>query len=184
MSNQLLSQQGASPEGQGASAKERIECGGSDPAVGAWVRLLRGHAAMRRSVATKLQADHGLTVNEYEALLLLEEADGGRLRGIDLAEGLQLTPSGVTRLLDGLRKLGLVEKAACPEDARVTYAVLVEAGREKLRAAGCSHVATVKALFEERYTPEELQTLTELLERLPGAGGPGSCLGDACPGQE
>jgi DNA-binding MarR family transcriptional regulator len=136
---------------------------------------------MRRSVAATLHDDHGLTVNEYEALLMLEEAEEGRLRGIDLAEGLQLTPSGVTRLLEGLRKLGLVEKASCPEDARVTYAVLVDAGREKLRAATCSHVATVQALFEERYTQEELKTLTDLLDRLPGVNfGPGACLGDAC----
>jgi len=172
MSHQLLSQQESTCE-RVAERTASGECAGTDPAVGAWVRLLRGHAAMRRSVAAKLHADHGLTVNEYEALLLLDEAPDGRLRGIDLADGLQLTPSGVTRLLDGLRKLGLVDRQACEEDARVTYAVLVEAGREKLQSASCTQVAMVKALFEERYAPEELQVLNDLLERLPGAGSGG-----------
>ena len=71
-------------------------------ALGAWVRLLRGHAAARRSLSTELQTGHGLTVNDYEALLLLSRAEANCMRRVDLAEGLQLTASGVTRLLDGL----------------------------------------------------------------------------------
>ncbi len=142
--------------------------------VDAWVRLLRGHAGMRREVSAQLQADHGLSVNEYEALLLLSHADGNHMRGVDLANSLQLTPSGVTRLLAGLRDRGFVEKASCASDARVTYAVLQDAGRKKLEAAACSHVAALRALFEERYSARELETLIELLDRLPGAGGCGA----------
>lgn len=139
--------------------------------VEAWVRLLRGHAGMRRAVSAQLQDDHGLTVNEYEALLLLSHADQNSMRGIDLANSLQLTPSGVTRLLAGLRERGFVDKLSCAEDARVTYAVLQDAGRKKLAEASCSHVAAIRALFEERYSASELQTLAGLLDRLPGAGG-------------
>jgi DNA-binding MarR family transcriptional regulator len=128
---------------------------------------------MRRSVSAHLQADHGLTVNEYEALLLLSHADERRMRRVDLAESLQLTASGVTRLLDGLRERGFVDKAACSSDARVAYAVLGEAGMRKLQQASGSHVAAVRALFEERYSESEIETLTELLGRLPGAEGAG-----------
>jgi DNA-binding MarR family transcriptional regulator len=138
-------------------------------AIEAWVRLLRGHAATRRSLDAQLQSDHGLTVNDYEALLLLSRADGNRMRRIDLADGLQLTASGVTRLLDGLEGKGLVEKATCSSDARVTYAVLTEAGRNKLEEAACSHVGGIREVFEARYTEAELTTLNELLSRLPGA---------------
>lgn len=144
----------------------------------AWVRLLRGHAGMRRAVSAQLQTDHGLTVNEYEALLLLSRAQDFHMRRVDLADSLQLTPSGVTRLLDGLRERGFVDKAACPGDARVTFAVLADAGQEKLREASCSHMAAIKALFEERYSSPEIETLIELLGRLPGAGG--SCDGSSC----
>jgi DNA-binding MarR family transcriptional regulator len=137
-------------------------------AIEAWVRLLRGHAATRRALDAQLQCDHGLTVNDYEALLLLSRADGNHMRRVDLADGLQLTASGVTRLLDGLQRQGLVEKATCSSDARVTYAVLTDAGRSKLEVAACSHVAAIRAVFEERYTQAELTTLTELLSRLRG----------------
>ena len=98
-------------------------------ALDAWVRLLRGHSASVRELNAQLTADWGLTINDYEALLLLSHADGERLRRTDLVQNLQLTASGVTRLLDGLEAAGLVEKAHCESDARVTYAVLTHAGR-------------------------------------------------------
>ena len=135
--------------------------------MNAWLRLLRGQAAARRTVEAGLQTDHGLTVVGYEALLLLSEAQERAMRRIDLARGLGLTASGVTRLLDGLERDGLVEKMTCSEDARVSYAVLTDAGAERLERASCSHVGSVRALFEERYTDEEIETLAELLGRLP-----------------
>lgn len=144
------------------------ECASDDAAVAACARLLRSQTTLRRLVAAELQTEHGLTVNEYEALLLLAEAPDRRMRGVDLAEGLGLTPSGVTRLLDGLCRLGLVERERCPSDARVAYAVLLDPGSERLRAAGCTYVRTIKAIFEERFTEQELHGLSELLGRLPG----------------
>jgi DNA-binding MarR family transcriptional regulator len=143
-----------------ASTSQRTEP--HDP----WVCLLRGHAAVRRSVATRLQASHGLTVNDYEALLLLSRAKGQGMRRVDLAEQLQLTASGVTRLLEGLERQGLVDRAVCKTDGRVAYAVLTKAGQQKFAKASRSHVAAVRAVFEERYTGAELATLAELLARL------------------
>ena len=120
-------------------------------------------------MSAQLVAEHGLTINDYECLLHLAQADKGRMRRIDLAERLILTPSGVTRLLDGLEAAGLVERASCASDRRVTYAVLTEAGRTRLHHASVSHVAGVRAFFEARYSGEELDQLAGLLGRLPGA---------------
>jgi DNA-binding MarR family transcriptional regulator len=137
--------------------------------------LLRGQAGLARELSASLQAEHGLTINDYEALLLLSRADENALRRIDLAGRLVLTASGVTRLLDGLEHAGLVAKRSCESDARVTYAVLTEAGRAKLDAAARTHVEQVKALLEQHYSCDELETLAELLSRLPGAAEAGSC---------
>jgi DNA-binding MarR family transcriptional regulator len=93
------------------------------------------------------------------------------MRRVDLAEELQLTASGVTRLLDGLEEQNCVAKKSCSSDARVTYAALTDTGRKKLKKASSTHVAGIDALFEERFTDSELETLVELLGRLPGAGG-------------
>jgi DNA-binding MarR family transcriptional regulator len=139
------------------------------PALQAWVRLLRGHAAAARSLSARLVAEHGLTINDYEALLLLSQAEGKYLRRVDLAHGLQLTASGITRLLDGLEQAGHVTRAICQSDARVTYAVITEAGEAKLAEASCSHVHAIRELFEDRFSDDELETLARLLGRLPGA---------------
>ena len=74
----------------------------SQPVLDAWVRLLRAHASATRELSVQLQAEHGLTINDYEALHHLSRAEGSAMRRIDLAAELLLTPSGVTRLLDGL----------------------------------------------------------------------------------
>ena len=138
-------------------------------ALEAWARLLRGHAATVRALNAELLRDHGLTINDYEALLLLAHADGKRLRRADLVANLKLTASGVTRLLEGLEAAGLVDRDQCAADGRVTYAVLTEAGRAKLEECSPAHVAAIEELFGERFSREELQTLAELLGRLPGA---------------
>jgi DNA-binding MarR family transcriptional regulator len=138
-------------------------------AVDAFVRLVRGHSAVTRAMNAQLVADHGLTINDFEALLHLSKAEEDRMRRVDLAEKLILTASGVTRLLDGLEEAGFVDRAACASDRRVTYAVLTEAGRAKLKEASQSHVADVRTFFETRFSDEELDQLAGLLGRLPGA---------------
>jgi DNA-binding MarR family transcriptional regulator len=135
----------------------------------AWARLLHAHASTTRALSSSLLAEHGLTLKDYEALLRLAHAEDGRMRRVDLAEELLLTASGVTRLLDGLEAAGYVERAACSTDRRVVYAVITDAGRNKLEEASESHLAAVQALFDERFRPEELEQLAELLARLPGA---------------
>jgi len=143
----------------------------SSRSLDVWVRLLRAHATLRRELNAQLVAEHGLTINDFEALLHLSHAEEGSLRRVDLAERLGLTPSGVTRLLEGLERAGFVEKGACATDLRVTYAVITPLGRERLEAAGGSHLGAVRAAFEERFSEDELATLRSLLGRLPGAGG-------------
>jgi MarR family 2-MHQ and catechol resistance regulon transcriptional repressor len=138
----------------------------SVPALEPWVCLHRGHAAVKRTVAAQLHVGHGLTVNDYEALALLARTDGHQMRRVDLARELQLTASGITRLLDGLEAQGLVRKEACTTDGRVTYAVLTKAGQRRLEQASSAHAAAIQALFEEHYTPKELALLAQLLARL------------------
>ena len=140
--------------------------------------FLRGHAALTRALNAQLVADHALTINDYEVLLRLSRAPDLRLKRVELAQRVLLTPSGITRLLDGLEAAGWVEKAACASDARVTYAVLTEAGHEKLREAADSHLADVDRLFAGHFEEAELATLSSLLSRIEGSGPDESCRPD------
>jgi DNA-binding MarR family transcriptional regulator len=138
-----------------------------------WSRLVRVHAGIGRSLDARLSAEHDLTINEYNCLLLLERAEECRMRRVDIAEAMVLSPSGITRMLDRLESAGLVEKAKCSSDARVTYAVLTDKGRSRLKAAGKSHDAVVEELVG--VLPErDLKRLGEILERL-GAKGNDTC---------
>ncbi|HMI22580.1 MAG TPA: MarR family winged helix-turn-helix transcriptional regulator [Gaiellaceae bacterium] len=137
------------------------------PEVQAWAQLLRAHSALTRRFSAELLTMHGLTLSGYEVLLHLAHAPDQRLRRVDLAERVLLTPSGITRLLDGLERAGYVRRAASNEDARVSYAVLTGEGYEKLRSAAPTHVGGIRELFGEHFSSDELETLRELLARLP-----------------
>jgi DNA-binding MarR family transcriptional regulator len=141
------------------------------PEVTVFARLLRSYQALRRSLEVRLLADHGLTISDFETLLHLSREPEGRLRRVDLAERLLLTPSGVTRLLEGLDRCGLVEKATCASDARVVYAVLTPAGRDRVEQAWAGHAEAIGELLGSRLDADELESLGSLLARLPGGGG-------------
>ena len=146
------------------------------PAVRAWTRLVRAYVLTTRELSAELQESHGLTINDFEALLVLAQAEDGRMKRVELARSLLLTPSGITRLLRGLEDAGLVERATCVTDLRVTYAQLTPAGREKLQAAAVAHRASIRELLEEHFEPEELESIAEILDKLPGvAEGDGAC---------
>ena len=133
----------------------------------AWSNFLRAHAAIRRQLDRELVTEHGLTISDFEVLYRLAKAPDKMLRRVDLAQTVLLTPSGITRLLDGLESCGFVKKEACKSDARVVYAKLTDKGQKRLDAAAKDHLASVRELFRERFSEDELETLASLLERLP-----------------
>lgn len=137
-------------------------------AVRAWTRLLRAHASTTRALSGELQTDHGLTLNDFECLLVLSRAEDSRMKRVELARRLILTPSGITRLLEGLEQEGLVRRTTCPTDLRVAYAELTPEGRKRLEAASCAHIESIRSLLEEHFSEDELAYLGEMLGRLPG----------------
>lgn len=146
--------------------------------TGPWVNFLRAHAAVTRQLSARLEAAHGLTLSDFDVLVQLYYAPERSLRRVDIARAVLLTASGITRLLDGLERAGWVEKRACETDARVSYAVLTDAGLEKFEAARRSHLADVEQLFGSRFSDEERELLAELLGRLPQAETSAGCTTD------
>lgn len=146
-----------------------VESGLEGAALDAWRSYLQSHASIVRVLDADLVAEHGMTTRDYEVLLYLSQAEGRHLPMSALAESTMLTRSGITRLVDGLVESGLIERVACPNDARVSYAQLTNVGHQKLREAGCSHVASIRRLFLESFSPDEIEQLAALLSRLPGA---------------
>jgi DNA-binding MarR family transcriptional regulator len=146
-----------------------------EPKLEAWIRFLRAHASLTRQLSARLEADHGLTLNDYDVMVQLAHAPARSLRRVDLARSVLLSASGITRLLDGLERDGWVEKRNCESDARVTYAHLSDAGLAKFKSARKTHIADIEAAFGSRYTPEELETVSALLARLLDSAEPAEC---------
>jgi DNA-binding MarR family transcriptional regulator len=136
-----------------------------------WRAFLRAHAQVIRRLEHDLVAGHDLPLASYDVLVQLSEAPGCRLRMTELAERVLLSRSGLTRLVDRLEREGLVQRQACPSDARGTHAVLTDAGRERLRQAWPTHLAGVVDRFVGRLDGDELATLGALLGRLLDDGG-------------
>ena len=136
------------------------------------------HAAMTRAFNADLQASSAMTVTDFEALRRLAAAEGGRMRRDAHAPHVGRTAAGGPRIIARRQPAGHGRKGSCPADARVTYAVITDAGRERLRTAAEHHLEGLAAIFAERFTPQEVDRLVELLGRLPGAGEDAA----SCPG--
>ena len=128
--------------------------------------LLRAQSHLQSRFANELGSVHGLSVNELLLLMHLEQVPEHRMRRVDLAARLDLSQSGVTRMLAPMEKLGWVERAADPRDARVGYVVLRKAGQRLVQEGTRTLTAQAEALFGERWTEKELANLARLLGRL------------------
>jgi DNA-binding MarR family transcriptional regulator len=111
-------------------------------------------------------SDVGLTVGDYQVLVYLSEQEDERMRMCDLACLLHLSPSGLTRRLDGLVRMGAVTREPSPEDRRATLAVLTLSGRRLLEAVAPQHVMSVRKHFIDALTPRQIEVLGDVFEAL------------------
>jgi DNA-binding MarR family transcriptional regulator len=139
--------------------------------LGAWRGMLRVHSALVKALDAELLATHGLPLTSYEVLINLQAAPGRRRRMAELAEGVLLSRSGTTRLVDRLERDGLLERDACDSDGRGCFAVLTEHGEEVLQRARATHLDGVRERFLRHFEPDELARMQGWWERvMPGAG--------------
>jgi DNA-binding MarR family transcriptional regulator len=79
---------------------------------------------------------------------------------------LQLSPSGLTRRLDGMVKAGWVERASSEQDRRVMFARLTPSGRAKMEAAAPTHVESVRRHVLDPLGPDGVEQLGQLFGRI------------------
>jgi DNA-binding MarR family transcriptional regulator len=138
--------------------------------LAAWRGLLRVHSALVKALDAELLAAHDLPLTSYEVLINLQAAPDRRRRMAELADGVLLSRSGMTRLVDRLEREGLLERDACVSDGRGTFAVLTEKGEAMLAEARRTHLDGVRERFLRHFAPDELEQLAGLWNRvLPGA---------------
>ena len=131
----------------------------------AWSGFLRMQAQLLRTLNAELQANHGITLSEYEVLLFLDWAPESRLPISTLASSVFLSLSGVSRLVDRLARDGYVRRETGAQDSRVSYAILTQAGLEKRQAAQPTHLGGIRKYFLNHFSNEELLMLARFWER-------------------
>ncbi len=124
----------------------------------AWRSFIETSGDLMRAIERDL-VPFGLDRGDYQLLAMLSEAPDGRLRLCDLADTLRLTPSGLTRRMEGVVKKRLVAKARSTEDKRVTYAHITPKGLELLRKAAPHHLRSVRSLMIDHLTAAEIKAL-------------------------
>jgi len=129
----------------------------------AWRGLVDVYADVEASLGAELAENHGISSGDYAVLVALSEAEAHRLRMCDLASVLHLSPSGLTRRLDGLVKQGFVAREPVPDDRRVTLAALTNKGMAKLEKAAPLHVAGVRHHLLDHLTRTQIRQLGSVL---------------------
>ena len=109
--------------------------------------IINLHSKVQKRVGSALSV-HGFGLSEYLVLHQLFIAPGQKMRRVDLAEQVGLSPSGITRLLNPMAKIGLIEKEANPRDARVSLVTPSIAGKRVYQEAKISFQYASTALFE------------------------------------
>ena len=165
--------------GCGQEASVAAECGQATTSCGQGDKRLLSEAQMRAwraflgaSTLVSVRLNHELdeaaaiSMYEYEILVRLFESEAGRVRMSQLADQVSYSRSRLTHTVGRLERAGYVLRSSCPKDRRGVYAHLTQAGYEFLAQTAPIHLDGVRRHLIDRFTPSELATLTELLEKI------------------
>jgi len=140
----------------------------TDAEMDAWQALLHAHHQITRTLDAELREEHDLTLGEYDVLLRLVRAPDRTLRMTEIAQRILISPSGVTRVVDGLEEKGWVQRRRDSDDARVVRARLTDAGREKVRKAARTHLRGIREHFTGRLSNAQLRAVASALQVITG----------------
>jgi DNA-binding MarR family transcriptional regulator len=154
-----------------------------DDELTAWIRLVGVVELLPGVLDTQLRRDAGLSHFEYYVLAMLSESAQQTLRMTALAARTNATLPRLSHVVRRLEERGLIERSACPQDARATNARLTDTGWRKLQDTAPGHVATVRQHVIDALTPEQIEQLSAIagaiLQRLDPDGALGAQTGSA-----
>ena len=134
-----------------------------------WASLMRGQALLADAVSDRLEAEAGIPLAWYEVLAVLADAPEGALRMQDLGQSMWLSKSGLTRLCDRIEEAGYLSRQGCPTDRRGTFAVITDAGREKVSDASPVFARASEDLFLQHLSARERDALGSAMNKIIGA---------------
>lgn len=132
----------------------------------AWMAFLAAAHLVDHEVERQLKRDGGLSHAEFEVLVRLQDAEGGRMRMSDLAREVMVSKSRLTYQVTQLERAGLVKRTGCESDRRSVWAELTADGAEALAGVRPGHRRVVRETLIDVLTPEEIDVLGDALGRV------------------
>lgn len=138
-----------------------------NPDEEAFIRSLgRVTYTLPRAMDAVMVREQRLPLVEYMTLVHLSEAPERQLRMSELAATIEMSLSGMTRVVARLEGEGLVQRVRCEQDGRGWNAVLTDTGLARLHQAWPSHLAAVRRLILTHFDGIDLGPLTQVLQRI------------------
>ena len=109
-----------------------------------WRAYIMGTELLQHQLDRELREEHDISFSEYEILVRLSEADGGRMRMATLADAMSHSRSRVTHTISRMEKADLVVRRASDSDGRGVEAVMTAEGQRVLQEAAPTHVRGVR----------------------------------------
>ncbi|MGI5321486.1 MarR family winged helix-turn-helix transcriptional regulator [Actinomadura nitritigenes] len=132
----------------------------------AWTAFLAAGHLLDHEIERQLKRDGGLSHAEFEVLVRLRGADGGRLRMSDLAREVMISKSRLTYQVGRLEQAGLVRRTGCESDRRSVWAELTDDGAAALDRVRPGHRRVVREALIDVLTAEEIELLGDALTRV------------------
>lgn len=142
----------------------------SDPTpqeLAAWDRLSRGYERGRRLIEQALKSAGLPSMDVYEALVALDgDGIGGGMTATALEERLEIPQYAVSRLMDRMEGMSLIERRPNPGDKRSKLIRITEEGRRIRGEMARAHGAAVSGFLGPRAKPGQLERMADLLALL------------------
>ena len=114
---------------------------------------------------TSTSSGSGVSRARYNVLRILYQAPGRRLQMTDIGVGLHVSPTNVTKMVDGLTKDGLVRRVRHPDDKRKTWAELTDLGAATFEDAMPKVMALTDSIWSE-ISRDEKRALIHVLAKV------------------
>ncbi|MFC7306217.1 MarR family winged helix-turn-helix transcriptional regulator [Streptomyces monticola] len=128
-----------------------------------WRAYLHATTLLEDHLDRQLQRDAKMPHVYYGLLVQLSQAPRRRLRMTELAKHAKITRSRLSHAVARLEQHGWVRREDCRSDKRGQNAILTDEGYEVLRQSAPGHVAAVRQAMFDRLTPEQQQSLGEIM---------------------
>jgi DNA-binding MarR family transcriptional regulator len=132
----------------------------------AWAALAAAHARISGQLSAALARACGLTINDFEILLRLDQVPPPGLRLGGLNSAVRMTQPALSRAVVRLEHRGLLSRAGSSDDRRGVLITIVPAGRDALRRAVPVHAQTIRQVLLDPLTPPEQDLLASALARV------------------